>query len=78
MQLIIKLESACFRNGKNLVDFTFVENVVHGHILAAEKLKPGSELSGKVSSVLNSCNCNHSSNILDNSFRAFQTELQWQ
>ncbi|XP_071507221.1 sterol-4-alpha-carboxylate 3-dehydrogenase, decarboxylating-like [Diadema antillarum] len=26
-------------NGENLVDFTFVENVVHGHILAAEKLQ---------------------------------------
>ncbi|XP_054756048.2 sterol-4-alpha-carboxylate 3-dehydrogenase, decarboxylating-like [Lytechinus pictus] len=25
-------------NGENLVDFTYVDNVVHGHILAAEKL----------------------------------------
>lgn len=40
-------------NGKNLVDFTFVENVVHGHILAAEKLKPGSELSGKAYHITN-------------------------
>lgn len=31
-------------NGENLVDFTYVDNVVHGHILAAEKLvaDPGS------------------------------------
>lgn len=31
------------------MDFTFVENVVHGHILAAERLKPDSPLCGKVS-----------------------------
>ena len=36
-------------NGTNLVDFTFVENVVHGHILAAEHLRPESPLCGKVS-----------------------------
>lgn len=36
------------RDGKNLVDFTYVENVVHGHILAAEKLHKGSALCGKV------------------------------
>ncbi|NXA01089.1 NSDHL protein, partial [Nesospiza acunhae] len=34
-------------DGKNLVDFTYVENVVHGHILAAEKLHKGSPLCGK-------------------------------
>lgn len=39
--------SVC-RDGKNLVDFTYVENVVHGHILAAEKLHRGSPLCGKV------------------------------
>ena len=36
-------------DGTNLVDFTFVENVVHGHILAAEHLRPESPLCGKVS-----------------------------
>ncbi|KAM6923619.1 sterol-4-alpha-carboxylate 3-dehydrogenase, decarboxylating [Xenentodon cancila] len=34
-------------DGKNLVDFTYVENVVHGHILAAERLKPDSPICGK-------------------------------
>ncbi|NXS28557.1 NSDHL protein, partial [Pomatostomus ruficeps] len=34
-------------DGQNLVDFTYVENVVHGHILAAEKLLRGSPLCGK-------------------------------
>lgn len=32
-----------------MVDFTFVENVVHGHILAAERLRPDSPICGKVS-----------------------------
>ena len=36
------------RNGKNLVDFTYVRNVVHGHIVAAEKLQPGAKICGKV------------------------------
>lgn len=36
------------RDGTNLVDFTFVENVVHGHILAAEHLRPNSPICGKV------------------------------
>lgn len=36
-------------DGTNLVDFTFVENVVHGHILAAERLRPDSPTCGKVS-----------------------------
>lgn len=36
-------------DGNNLVDFTFVENVVHGHILAAERLRPDSPACGKVS-----------------------------
>ncbi|KAF3812470.1 hypothetical protein GH733_019606 [Mirounga leonina] len=35
-------------NGENLVDFTFVENVVHGHILAAEHLSQDTAVSGKV------------------------------
>ncbi|XP_026212811.1 sterol-4-alpha-carboxylate 3-dehydrogenase, decarboxylating [Anabas testudineus] len=34
-------------NGTNLVDFTFVENVVHGHILAAEHLRADSPICGK-------------------------------
>lgn len=40
------------RNGKNLVDFTFVENVVHGHILAAERLSRDTGLGGKVRHLL--------------------------
>ncbi|XP_040030684.2 sterol-4-alpha-carboxylate 3-dehydrogenase, decarboxylating isoform X2 [Gasterosteus aculeatus] len=34
-------------DGTNVVDFTYVENVVHGHILAAERLRPGSPICGK-------------------------------
>ncbi|KAG7241900.1 hypothetical protein INR49_024870 [Caranx melampygus] len=34
-------------DGSNLVDFTYVENVVHGHILAAERLRPDSPICGK-------------------------------
>ncbi|XP_072451106.1 sterol-4-alpha-carboxylate 3-dehydrogenase, decarboxylating isoform X4 [Chiloscyllium punctatum] len=34
-------------NGKNLVDFTYVDNVVHGLILAAESLHPKSHICGK-------------------------------
>uniref|UniRef100_A0A8D2PAB7 NAD(P) dependent steroid dehydrogenase-like n=1 Tax=Zosterops lateralis melanops TaxID=1220523 RepID=A0A8D2PAB7_ZOSLA len=41
------------RDGKNLVDFTYVENVVHGHILAAEKLHKGSPLCGKAFHITN-------------------------
>ena len=36
------------RDGKNMVDFTYVENVVHGHILAAESLATHPSTSGKV------------------------------
>ena len=31
-----------------MVDFTFVENVVHGHLLAGEALGPESPVNGKV------------------------------
>ncbi|RDD42492.1 Sterol-4-alpha-carboxylate 3-dehydrogenase, decarboxylating [Trichoplax sp. H2] len=40
-------------NGKNLVDFTHVSNVVHGHILAAEALKVGSRVCGKAYHITN-------------------------
>ncbi|KAL2077822.1 hypothetical protein ACEWY4_027326 [Coilia grayii] len=40
-------------DGSNLVDFTYVENVVHGHILAAEHLRPGSALCGKAYHITN-------------------------
>ncbi|XP_048369633.1 LOW QUALITY PROTEIN: sterol-4-alpha-carboxylate 3-dehydrogenase, decarboxylating [Sphaerodactylus townsendi] len=40
-------------DGKNLVDFTFVENVVHGHILAAEQLQKDSPLCGKAFHITN-------------------------
>ena len=36
------------RNGKNMVDFTFVENVVHGHLLVGEALGPESPVNSKV------------------------------
>ncbi|KAG8505945.1 Sterol-4-alpha-carboxylate 3-dehydrogenase, decarboxylating [Galemys pyrenaicus] len=40
-------------DGKNLVDFTFVDNVVHGHILAAEHLSQDSPLGGKAFHITN-------------------------
>ncbi|XP_073455202.1 sterol-4-alpha-carboxylate 3-dehydrogenase, decarboxylating [Aquarana catesbeiana] len=40
-------------NGQNLVDFTYVENVVHGHILAAEYLQKDSPLCGKAYHITN-------------------------
>ncbi|XP_026135629.1 sterol-4-alpha-carboxylate 3-dehydrogenase, decarboxylating-like isoform X2 [Carassius auratus] len=40
-------------DGSNLVDFTFVENVVHGHILAAEHLKADSPLCGQAYHITN-------------------------
>ncbi|XP_037677765.1 sterol-4-alpha-carboxylate 3-dehydrogenase, decarboxylating [Choloepus didactylus] len=40
-------------NGENLVDFTFVENVVHGHILAAEHLAQDAALCGKAFHITN-------------------------
>lgn len=40
-------------NGKNLVDFTYVENVAHGHILAAEHLQKDSRLGGKAYHITN-------------------------
>ncbi|XP_076878880.1 sterol-4-alpha-carboxylate 3-dehydrogenase, decarboxylating isoform X2 [Brachyhypopomus gauderio] len=40
-------------DGSNLVDFTYVENVVHGHILAAEHLKQDSPLCGKAYHITN-------------------------
>ncbi|XP_042639388.1 sterol-4-alpha-carboxylate 3-dehydrogenase, decarboxylating [Orycteropus afer afer] len=40
-------------DGENLVDFTFVENVVHGHILAAECLSRDSAACGKAFHITN-------------------------
>ncbi|XP_063046651.1 sterol-4-alpha-carboxylate 3-dehydrogenase, decarboxylating [Engraulis encrasicolus] len=40
-------------DGSNLVDFTYVENVVHGHILAAEHLRPGSPICAKAYHITN-------------------------
>ncbi len=34
-------------SGKNIIDTTYIDNAVHGHILAMEKLSPGSNISGK-------------------------------
>ncbi|XP_061408537.1 sterol-4-alpha-carboxylate 3-dehydrogenase, decarboxylating isoform X1 [Lethenteron reissneri] len=40
-------------DGSNLVDFTYVENVAHGHILAAEHLDPGSPVCGQAFHITN-------------------------
>ncbi|KAI3642589.1 hypothetical protein MP228_012144 [Amoeboaphelidium protococcarum] len=40
-------------NGSNIVDFTHVSNVVHGHILAAEALDENSQCSGQVYNITN-------------------------
>uniref|UniRef100_A0A8C4QNH3 Sterol-4-alpha-carboxylate 3-dehydrogenase, decarboxylating n=1 Tax=Eptatretus burgeri TaxID=7764 RepID=A0A8C4QNH3_EPTBU len=40
-------------DGKNVVDFTYVDNVVLGHILAAETLEEGSPICGKAYHVTN-------------------------
>ena len=37
-----------YSDGENIVDFTYVENVVHGHILVAENLQKDSVVCGKV------------------------------
>ena len=37
-----------FSDGKNLVDFTYVDNVTHGNLLAAEHLHIDSNVCGKV------------------------------
>jgi nucleoside-diphosphate-sugar epimerase len=47
-----------------MVDFTYVENVVHGHILAAENLGPGKVACGKVSIELSLYEQQKSENIL--------------
>lgn len=51
MNQVLSDADLLFRDGSNLVDFTFVENVVHGHILAAEHLKADSPLCGQVCEV---------------------------
>jgi len=40
-------------DGQNIVDFTHVRNVVHGHIIAAEQLTPGSEACGQAFIITN-------------------------
>jgi len=40
-------------DGKNLVDFTYVDNVVHGHIVAAEALLKGKSVDGKAYHITN-------------------------
>lgn len=40
-------------NGRNIVDFTFVKNVVDGHILAANQLGPNSKICGKAYNITN-------------------------
>lgn len=35
-------------NGKNLFDWTYVENVAHAHAIAADKLTEGSAIAGQV------------------------------
>ena len=41
--------------GKNLIDFTYVRNVTHGLILAAESLQPGSVSCGAAYNITNEC-----------------------
>ena len=48
VELMCSLLVDMCRDGKNIVDFTYVENVVHGHILAAENLQSDSIICGKV------------------------------
>ena len=38
----------CFRDGKNIVDFTYVDNVVEGHILAEKHLSAQGKANGQV------------------------------
>lgn len=40
-------------DGKNVVDFTYVKNVVHGHILAGDSLIPQSSTCGKAYNITN-------------------------
>ncbi|KAL8607289.1 hypothetical protein ACOMHN_047620 [Nucella lapillus] len=40
-------------DGKNIVDFTYVDNVVHGHILASEKLAKDAPVCGKAYHITN-------------------------
>lgn len=50
--MIFSLFNGC-RDGNNIVDFTHVANVVHGHILAAECLDGGSNAGGEAFNVTN-------------------------
>ena len=45
--VVVVVVAGC-RDGENIVDFTYVDNVVHGHILAAENLHKDSSVAGKV------------------------------
>ena len=40
-------------DGENLMDFTYVGNVVQAHLLAAEKLQPGSPVAGQAYFITN-------------------------
>jgi sterol-4alpha-carboxylate 3-dehydrogenase (decarboxylating) len=40
-------------DGKNLADFTFIDNVVYAHYLAAIKLAPNSKVSGQAYFITN-------------------------
>lgn len=40
-------------NGMNLVDFTYIDNVIHGHLLAAQSLANGSSTAGKCYNITN-------------------------
>lgn len=39
---------AVIGDGQNLWDFTYIDNVVHGHLCAENALEKGSEAAGKV------------------------------
>ncbi|EGG22763.1 3beta-hydroxysteroid dehydrogenase [Cavenderia fasciculata] len=42
-----------FGTGKNLCDWTYIDNVVHGHLLAADKMVPGSKINGQAYFITN-------------------------
>jgi nucleoside-diphosphate-sugar epimerase len=40
-------------DGKNLFDYTYIENVAHAHLVAADKLTPGSSVGGQAYFITN-------------------------
>eukprot|EP01132_Coremiostelium_polycephalum_P008431 gene8431-10350_t len=42
-----------FGSGENICDWTYIDNVVHSHLLAADKMVPGSPISGQAYFITN-------------------------